>query len=203
MGNRLPIRGQGRGLVLLAGLVVAMSVSGMAQGLPPGEKEQRRDQALQEFQERVNAYVKLRKSIEQTAPPLKPSDQPEQIKARRLLLAQKIIVARKDARPGEIFTHQASKAFRKQIHQTFSGAAGRELRKTIRQGSPVKLRLQVNQTYPEDFPVTTMPPTLLLELPKLPPEVEYRVVGRDLVLQDAETRLILDFIREVYPKPHS
>ncbi len=204
MSNSLPIRGGGRrpGL-LLAGLVVAMCVSLMAQGPPLGEKERERDQGYKEFQERVNSYVKLRKSIEQAVPPAKPTDQAERIQARRLLLTQKMMVARKDARRGEIFTHEATKQFRKQINRTFRGAEGRELRKTISQGSPVKLRLQVNQTYPEDFPVTTMPPTLLLELPKLPPEVEYRVVGRDLVLQDSETRLVLDFIRGVYPKPHS
>ncbi len=205
MGNSLLIRSRGRRLSLLAGLVVAMGASLMAQGgssSQPSEKELERNQAFQQFQDRVNSYVKLRKSIEQATPPLKPTDQAEQIKARKLLLAQKMMVARKDAKRGDIFTHEASKEFRKEIDRAFSGAEGRERRKTISQGAPVKLRLQVNQTYPEDYPVTTMPPTLLAELPQLPPQVEYRVVGRDLVLQDAELRLVLDFIPEVYPKRH-
>lgn len=199
----LLFRGRGPRPGLLAGLFVVVCVSLMAQGPLPGGKEREPGQAYGDFQERVNAYVKLRKSIEQALPAAKPTDQVEQIKARKLLLAQKMMVARKDARRGEIFTHEATKGFRKQINRTFSGSEGRELRRTISQGSPVKLRLQVNQTYPEDFPVTTMPPTLLAELPKLPPEVEYRVVGRDLILEDTELRLILDFIRGVYPKPHS
>ena len=206
MNNNLPTRSRGSRLSLLAGLMVAMCVSLAAQGGPssqPSAKSLERGPGFKEFQERVNSYVKLRKSVEHAVPAAKPTDQAEQIKARRLLLAQKMMVARKDAKIGEIFTHEATKQFRKQINRTFSGAEGRELRKTISQGGPVKLRLQVNQTYPEDYPVTTMPPTLLAELPLLPPEVEYRVVGRDLVLQDAETRLILDFIREIYPKRHS
>lgn len=190
---------------LLAGLALAMCASLMAQGgapSQPSEKERERDQAFQEFQERVRAYVQLRKSTEESVPAAKPTDDPEQLKARRLRLAQKMMVARKDAKRGDIFTREVSEEFRKQIHQTFKGPEGRELRLTIHQGEPVKLRLQVNQTYPEDFPVTTMPPTLLAVLPKLPPEVEYRVVGRDFVLQDAELRLVLDFIREGYPKPN-
>jgi hypothetical protein len=184
---------------------MCVSVSLIAQGGPPSqqnEKERERGQAFQEFQARVKAYVQLRKSVETAVPAAKPTDNPDQIKARRLLLAQKMMVARKDAKRGDIFTREISEEFRKQIRRTFSGREGRVLRRTIRQGDPVKLRLLVNQTYPEDFPVTTMPPTLLAELPKLPPEVEYRVVGRDFVLQDAELRLVLDFIREGYPKPY-
>lgn len=202
--NGVHTRGRKSRPGLLAGLALAMCASLMAQGgasSQQGEEERERSQAFQEFQDRVKAYVQLRKSLEESVPAAKPTDQPEQIKARRLLLAQKVMVARKDAKRGDLFDHEIREEFRKQIHRTFSGPEGRELRGTIRQGEPVKLRLQVNQTYPEDFPVTTMPPTLLAALPKLPPEVEYRVVGRDFVLQDAELRLVLDFIREAYPKP--
>ena len=189
---------------LLAGLALAMCISLMAQGGPasqPIERARARAQAFKDFQERVNSYVQLRRSTEAGVPAAKPTDNPEQIKARKLLLAQKMMGVRKDAKRGDIFTHEIGAEFRRQIDQAFSGPKGRELRRTIQQGSPVKLRLYVNTTYPEDFPVTTMPPTLLAALPVLPPEVEYRVVGRYFVLQDAELRLILDFIPEGYPKP--
>jgi hypothetical protein len=180
-----------------------MCVSLMAQaGPPPSEEARERDQAFQDFQKRVQAYLELRKKVEESVPKAKETDQPEQIKARRLLLAQKMMVARRNAKRGDIFTEEIREEFRNTIRRTFRGPEGRKLRQTIREGDPVKLRLQVNQTYPEDFPVTTMPPTLLAALPKLPPEVEYRVVGRDFVLQDAELRLVLDFIREGYPKPY-
>jgi hypothetical protein len=35
----------------------------------------------------------------------------------------------------------------------------------------------VNQAYPEGLPYTSVPPTLLLRIPKLPEEVAYRIVG--------------------------
>jgi hypothetical protein len=44
-----------------------------------------------------------------------------------------------------------------------------------------------------------MPPTLLINLPQLPREVAYRIVGHDLVLLDTEARIVVDFIPGVIP----
>ena len=38
------------------------------------------------------------------------------------------------------------------------------------------------------------PPTLLSDLPKLPSELEYRIVGRELVLLDTAANLIVDLL---------
>ena len=37
------------------------------------------------------------------------------------------------------------------------------------------LKLAVNTRYPDDLPVSTMPPQVLAMLPKLPEELEYRL----------------------------
>lgn len=57
----------------------------------------------------------------------------------------------------------------------------------------------MNQEYPDNKPLQTMPPSLLLNLPQLPPEVESRVVGRDLVLRDIGANLIVHFIPKGIP----
>ena len=54
--------------------------------------------------------------------------------------------------------------------------------------------LRVNESYPAGAPLPTVPPSLLLNLPPLPPEVEYRIVGTDLILHDVEANLIVDWI---------
>jgi hypothetical protein len=54
--------------------------------------------------------------------------------------------------------------------------------------------LQVNAKYPEGTPLPTMPPNLLVRLPPLPEELEYRIIGKDLILRDADANLIVDFI---------
>jgi hypothetical protein len=48
-------------------------------------------------------------------------------------------------------------------------------------------------------PFTTVPPSLLLKLPKLPDQVAYRIVGRDLILLDVEANLVVDKIPEIIP----
>jgi hypothetical protein len=61
------------------------------------------------------------------------------------------------------------------------------------------VRLKVNDSYPPDLPLTTMPPTLLQLLPPLPQQLEYRIVGRDLVLLDLKANLIVDVVRQALP----
>ena len=46
-----------------------------------------------------------------------------------------------------------------------------------------------------------MPPSLLLKIPVLPPEVRYRFVGRALIARDTEANVILDFIGDIVPDP--
>jgi hypothetical protein len=49
------------------------------------------------------------------------------------------------------------------------------------------------------MPLTTTPPTLLSKLPQLPPELAYRIVGRDLTLKDTKAGLIVDLIPNAIP----
>jgi hypothetical protein len=150
------------------------------------------------FLERANAYVKLRKTLEAALPPLKSTDQAEKIVEHERLLASRIQEARKDARRGDVFTGDIESLFRRRIREAFSSRQGRLMRRTIAQGEPVNLELHINQTYPKKVPLTTVPPTLLQQLPKLAKELEYRIVGDDFVLQDVETLTVVDFIPDVY-----
>ena len=154
-----------------------------------------------EFLNRVQEYVRLHKSIESTLPPLKPTDVPELITAHEQALARKIREARPNAKPGDIFNEDAAEAFRKAARHELHGTAGQQARKTLRQGEPVKQTpLEINQAYPDGLPFTTVPPSLLLKFPKLPPELAYRIVGRDLVLMDVKASLVIDLIKDLLPQ---
>jgi hypothetical protein len=151
---------------------------------------------FREFTERAQAYVKLQKAV----PRLRTTKKREEIVERRRALAQKIRETRSDAQPGDIFTPAASEEFRRVIRSIFQGPSGTNVRRTIRQGEPIPDRhLTVNSDYPENLPVTTVPPTLLLRLPQLPPELAYRIIGHDFVLQDIQARVIVDFIPGALP----
>ena len=73
-----------------------------------------------------------------------------------------------------------------------------DIRQSLRSAEPVQLHLEINDTYPEHAPLQSTPPSLLENLPKLPPEIEYRITGRDLVLLDSKANLVVDIIRGVF-----
>ena len=60
--------------------------------------------------------------------------------------------------------------------------------------------IAVNADYPMDQPVQSMPPSLLQQLPQLPRGLEYRFVGRTLIMRDVEANLIVDYLNEALPQ---
>jgi hypothetical protein len=155
---------------------------------------------FQDFAARVDTYMALRKTVQGSLPPEKPTRKRKQIVQRQAALAQKIRDARSSAKQGDIFTPQISSQFRQIVHNAFTGPNARYVRKTIREGAPLKgWTLSVNADYPEHLPLTTVPPTLLLNFPELPRNLEYHIVGRDLILLDIEARMVIDFIPGALP----
>ena len=64
---------------------------------------------------------------------------------------------------------------------------------------PRQAPLRVNVAYPERAALATVPPLILNRLPPLPDGIEYRFMGRDLILRDTNANLIVDFIHEAVP----
>ena len=64
---------------------------------------------------------------------------------------------------------------------------------------PRNVKVDVNTVYPTTIPLVTFPAGLLRKLPDLPPELEYRIVGRNLILRDVKANLIVDVLRDVVP----
>jgi hypothetical protein len=151
--------------VLLCLSLLAFVAPGSARrARDPQDSEAARD--FKPFLDRVRAYVKMQRSLEASLPTLKPTTDPAQIVEYQRSLARKISDARRDALPGDIFTHEATERFRKIIHKVFDGPEGHLVRKTMQQDTPFKVvPLQVNDMFNDDVPLTTTPPTLMLKLP--------------------------------------
>jgi len=155
---------------------------------------------FQEFADRVQKYVQLHKSVEATVPKLKATNEPELITAHQRILARKIKAARALAKRGDIFTPAAKEDFVKAISSEFQGPQAPHAKATIKQGAPLKrVHLHVNEIYPESIPYTSVPPTMLQKLPRLPEEVAYRAVSSDLVLLDVKANLVVDYLPSVIP----
>jgi hypothetical protein len=155
---------------------------------------------LEDFGRRVADYVKLHKAARSQVPDLTPTNSTEAIEHHEHKLAHRIRESRRGASQGHIFTPEISAEFRRLIAVTMQGEEAERIHKSLRRAEPVRPQpLRVNGAYPAGLPLQSTPPSLLLNLPSLPPEVEYRVVGHDLILRDIEANLIVDFISNAIP----
>jgi hypothetical protein len=198
---RTKIRIAGSASFLLTAVLLAAGGTLAQQSMVSG-KEQKADAAgFKEFLDRVQDYVKLHKSVESTLPPLKDKEElPEMIAAHQQALARKIREARPNAKPRDIFTNLSRGAFLHAIRSTFRGPEAKHALATMQQGAPPKeVHLKVNEVYPDGVPHTSVPPTLLQKLPKLPDELEYCILGRDLILLDVRANLVVDLLKEILP----
>lgn len=152
---------------------------------------------MKDFKDRIDAYMKLHDRQEKGDAKQKETSKPEKIKASQDELAARIQAARKDAKPGDVFTPEIRQLFRRLMYPEMKGPDASETKKTTREdeGLPTKGQiLKVNARYPDSSPLPTVPPNLLVRLPQLPEELEYRIVKRDLILRDVNANLIIDFI---------
>jgi len=110
-------------------------------------------------------------------------------------LAGAIRALRPNAKQGEIFTPAAQKTIAGIIKTRLDSNARTTI---LGEGNPkssessTPINLAVNATYPPSASVSTMPPSLLMALPTLPPEVEFRFVGHSLILRDVKANMIVD-----------
>jgi len=165
---------------------------------------------LADFQKRIDAYMTIHKAATKDAPPLKETNNPAEIKAAQDALGAKIRAARTAAKQGDIMTVEIQNKFRRLTYPVVTspaaqGTTGREVKKDIKEelkenteerkeegGKPVVLK--VNATYPNDTPLPTTPPQVLMNLPKLPEQLEYRIIGKNLIIRDVDANIIVDFV---------
>jgi hypothetical protein len=176
-------------LCLAAGLYAR---AGLAQ-----EKVNQGSLVLQGFTQRIAAYMKVHRAAAARIPGLKPTKTAAEIGQHERALAHGIREAREGAAQGDIFTPEIAAQFRVLIGETMRGPSAGRIRESLQQATPVWLSsLRVNMTYPHDVPLQSSPPTLLMNLPQLPPQLEYRFVSHSLILRDLEANLIVDFLRD-------
>jgi hypothetical protein len=188
--------------VLLVAFLSLLAVSAaLTQSAPPANPEA---VALAEFDKRVHDYVALHKTVaSKVGATLDETASQAAISEREKKLGEAIRQARKDAKPGDIFGPEVTKALKRLVAADYKARGGQKLRLvegTTSDEIPA-FRPMVNQTYPSSSPLATFPATLLAVLPKLPPEVEYRMVGdyQHLILRDIEANLIVDYALDVLP----
>ena len=142
------------------------------------------------FQARIAQYMALRRQAEERAPGPRVSRARAEIDGAADALAEAIRRARPHSAPGDIFAAGIAADFR-QIIQTVV----RE--KPLGVNLP-DAHLTVNGRFDWNLDAV-MPPFLIQALPPLPPELQYRLVGCDLVLVDIAAGLVIDLLPAALP----
>jgi hypothetical protein len=152
---------------------------------------------LVQFTARVQDYVEIhRRAAAGIEQPM--CAEPEELARQTHALAAAIREARPRAREGHIFTFAAGEVFRARIaaivRRTHFDVAAFVARHG---GDGEDLDVEVFGTLLWPAHVALTPITH--HLPELPPELEYRFVGRHLVLLDVGANIVVDVLRDALP----
>ena len=148
-----------------------------------------------DFSARVGVMSNFAVSWRKDCLALTVTNDPAEIRRAVRALAKRIRVARAEAQQGDIFTPVISVQFRKALLLEVNGNTWA----AIMDDNPGEFSHQINGSYPEGRPLSTVPPNILAVLPELPDDIQYRFLGRHLILFDARANVILDRI----PAPSS
>jgi hypothetical protein len=186
-----------RRVFLGTALAVLLASTGAAQTRPTSQTDRQDTFRVQvwgyifaDFSARVQSYVDLRCRLERDSPRLTISEDISEIRRVRRALARKIQAARHGAQEGDIFSPAISADFKEVLASEMNDTT----RAVIMDDNPGEFVHEINGIYPDGSPYSTVPGSILAVLPALPDDVEYRFLGRHLILLDVRANVILDQI---------
>jgi hypothetical protein len=155
--------------------------------------------AIADFMKRVDAYAALHDKVESMLKEPAQDGRPEAVVEHQREFAKLMQKERQYAKPGDIITKPMRNVIRRLLASVFRGPDGPEIKRSILDTYTGNAVLQVNQTYPDNMPYSTVPLPILQGLPTLPDALQYRFVGRRLILLDPHGRLVVDIVENVFP----
>ena len=151
-------------------------------------------ETLAAFARNTQAYADRRAKLEMGLPPLQVTPNADDIARFEHRLAERIRRGRSSHRY-QVFTRTMGEEI-KQLLKAHADPATVEL---VLDDGPVEFDVDVNDSYSKRRSLATMPPSILLLLPDLPTDVQYRFAGRHLLLLDIRANMIIDEIPFALP----
>jgi hypothetical protein len=186
---------------LAAGATAMLMAAPLAAGQAPSRQRVNTHAAdLQEFQQRLDAYLQLRATLLRGMAPLTETPNAAELAARQRALAAALKKARAGAKPGDLIPAGVAAQIAEIIRDDFARRTAADERATFSE-VPHAPRPATNQTYPAAAALPTVPPLLLHNLPRLPDNLQYRFYGRHVLILDGDAQIVLDYIANVLP-PH-
>jgi hypothetical protein len=181
-----------RAAASLAILAVLLPCVGATQTLHATEPSQFEVQVWGEagnaFTTRIGNYYDLRARLQQQLPAVTVTDNVWQIRQGTRALAKAIRVARPGAMQGEFFTTATGTEFKRILALTTNAGVCA----AITDGNPGSFTGAIDGNYPSGKSLATMPGIILVRLPLLPNDIEFRFVGKHLILYDVRANTIID-----------
>ena len=185
----------------VAGFALAVTALTLFTGVDLSAGQRRVDPTaavLRDFDKRIDDYMAVHKKLEAMLPKLPDNATPQQIDQNQRAMGELVAQARANAKPGDLFTPDMQRFVHQRFTAIFKGKSGQYAKNYIHD-EPHPVTPEINKRYPDTIPLATMPLRVLAELPKLPPELEYRFVGNHLILMDVHAHLILDYVLNAIP----
>ena len=186
MANRL--------FVTLQVTLIATLFAGPTHGAPGTTT----DDVFHRFEQSIQHYMTVQRAVEHQLPALTVTADAHAIDLAVTMRAAGIRLARATARQGDIFAPDIARVFRARIAKALEShdyLVADLLLPPDEDGDPPPPPL-VNGTFAWRTAIAT-PGCVLATLPSLPEELQYRFVGRDLVLVDIEANLVVDVLPDV------
>lgn len=157
-------------------------------------------EAIKRFDEAIAQYLALRQKLRtEVSGPARDSSS-SQLNEASDALAASIQRARQNAAVGSICNELVAAVIKRRIADAVRTenlvAVLADIDDEGHGGPSPRLHLRL----PVTEQMATMPPALLKVLPLLPKELEYRIVGRYLVLRDVDASLIIDYVPMAVPR---
>ena len=157
------------------------------------------DPAFVTFGEAVARYLGLVQRLHREVPALRVTTKSAEISDRSNMLAGAIERSRPGAAQGAFFDAQTSRVIKERLATSLRGEDVATMLQGINDEPIVKGPPSIHLRFPSATSMATMPSRLLEGLPHLPQELEFRFVGRALVLRDRDAAMILDYLPDALP----
>jgi hypothetical protein len=135
------------------------------------------------FKARVAQYVEMHRRLEGLVPTVEVSPDPVVVQKAIAALGGKIRAERRRAKPGDVITPTLAPILRRLIaegcNRDFEGLLATVVEENGHAGRPLP---RINDPYPAGAAYSMIPPGVLCNLPELPDELQYRFIGRTLIL---------------------
>jgi hypothetical protein len=186
-------------MALAAGLLVVATVAPHANHRAPRQDDPA-NAAYRHLNAEIARYLKIHSDLRAEVPGPVPKSTAGELNEASDMLANAIQRARPRARQGDFFDADATRRITERLREVLRTPNAKAAVAGIDDERAAVLKLQIYLRFPVENEMATMPPSLLQALPRLPAELEYRIVGEDLVLRDVKAAMILDYIPKAVPR---